>query len=122
MSEKKKILVVDDDVSFVDSAEAVLKAKNFEIIKAFDAESGIEALVIENPDIVLLDVNLPDVNGFEVLKTIRTSKDFSKTPVILITGDMAVQVDKGFAEGADDVVFKPIDIEKLYLDINRLLK
>jgi DNA-binding response OmpR family regulator len=119
---KKKILVVDDDVSFVDSAEAVLKTKNFEVIKAFDAESGVEAFALENPDIVLLDVNLPDKNGFEVLKTIRTSKNYCVVPVILITGDMAVQVDKGFAEGADDIIFKPIDIEKLSMDIRRLLK
>lgn len=122
MSEKKKILIVDDDVSFVESAEAVLKGKSYEVIKAFNAESGIEALAMENPDIILLDVNLPDKNGFEVLKIIKTSNSFADLPVILITGDMAVQVDKGFAEGADDVIFKPIDIEDLTYNINRLLK
>ena len=122
MSKRKKILIIDDDVSFLESAEAVLKTKEFEVIKALDAESGIEALALEHPNIVLLDVNLPDKNGFEVLKTIKNSKDFSSLPVILITGDMAVQVDKGFAEGADDVVFKPLDIGKLSLNINRLLK
>jgi DNA-binding response OmpR family regulator len=122
VSKKKKILVVDDDVLFVESAEAVLQTKEFDVIKAFDAESGIEALAVERPDIVLLDVNLPDKNGFEVLKIIKTSKSFSVLPVILITGDMAVQVDKGFAEGADDVVFKPIDMDKLSSYINRLLE
>lgn len=122
MSEKKKILIVDDDASFVDSAEAVLEDKGFEVIKAFNAETGIEALALENPDIVLLDVNLPDKNGFEVLKTIKTSINFAELPVILITGDMAVQVDKGFAAGADDVIFKPIDIEGLAINISRLIK
>ena len=80
------------------------------------------ALAVENPDIVLLDVNLPDKNGFEVLKTIKTSINFAELPVILITGDMAVQVDKGFAAGADDVIFKPIDIEGLAINISRLVK
>ncbi len=122
MSEKKKILIVDDDASFVDSAKAVLEDKGFEVIKAFNAETGIEALAVENPDIVLLDVNLPDKNGFEVLKTIKTSINFAELPVILITGDMAVQVDKGFAAGADDVIFKPIDIEGLAINISRLVK
>lgn len=122
MSEKKKILIIDDDASFVDSAKAVLEDKGFEVIKAFNAETGIEALAVENPDIVLLDVNLPDKNGFEVLKTIKTSINFAELPVILITGDMAVQVDKGFAAGADDVIFKPIDIEGLAINISRLVK
>ncbi|MCL1972051.1 MAG: response regulator [Endomicrobia bacterium] len=122
MSGKKKILIIDDDASFVESAEAVLKTKDFEVIKAFNAESGIEALAVENPGIVLLDVNLPDKNGFDVLKMIRTSQSFSELPVILITGDIAVHVDKGFSEGADDVVFKPIDLEKLSKNVSRLLK
>ncbi|MDR1195025.1 MAG: response regulator [Endomicrobium sp.] len=122
MIKKKKILIVDDDVSFADSVEAILKAKGFEMIKAFNAETGIEALALENPDIVLLDVNLPDKNGFEVLKVIKTSTNFSELPVILITGDMAIQVDKGFAAGADDIIFKPIDIDDLCININRLLK
>jgi len=122
VAKNKKILIVDDDSSFVESAEAILKIKKFDVIKAFNAETGVEALVVEYPDIVLLDVNLPDKNGFEVLKTIKNSKNFSTLPVILITGDMTVHVDKGFAEGADDVIFKPIDIDKLSLNINRLLK
>jgi Response regulators consisting of a CheY-like receiver domain and a winged-helix DNA-binding domain len=119
---RKKIIIIDDDLSFLESAEEVLKTENFDVIKALNAESGIEALALENPDLILLDVNLPDKNGFEVLRIIKTSKNFSQVPVILITGDMAVHVDKGFSEGADDCVFKPIDIAKLVTNINRLLK
>ncbi|MDR2426052.1 MAG: response regulator [Endomicrobium sp.] len=122
MNKKSKILIIDDDVSFVDSEAAVLNAKGFEVIKAFTSESGMEALALKNPDIVLLDVNLPDKNGFEVLQIIKNSRNFSELPVILITGDMAVQVDKGFAAGADDVIFKPIDIDDLCANLNRLLK
>lgn len=119
---EKRILIIDDDVAFLDSAEEVLKAKDFIVSKALNAESAFEALASDSPDIILLDVNLPDKNGFEVLRIIRASKAFSTTPVILITGDIAVQVDKGFSEGADDCIFKPIDIDKLINDINRLLK
>jgi len=120
--EKKKILVVDDDVSFVESVGEVLKASNFEIAKASGAEQAFEALSLEKPDLILLDVNLPDKNGFDVLRVIRASMDFSRTPVILITGDMTVQIDKGFSEGADDCIIKPVNLDKLVKDINRLLK
>ena len=119
---KKKILVVDDDAAFLDSVEGVLEAKNFQVIKALSAESAYEALSADKPDLILLDVNLPDRNGFEVLRTIKASKDFSNISIILITGDMTVHVDKAFAEGADDCVFKPIDMDKLVLYMNRLLK
>ncbi|MCL2335372.1 MAG: response regulator [Endomicrobia bacterium] len=120
--EKKKILVVDDDVSFVESVGEVLKASNFEIAKASGAEQAFEALSLEKPDLILLDVNLPDKNGFDVLRVIRASMDFSRTPVILITGDMTVQIDKVFSEGADDCIIKPVNLDKLVKDINRLLK
>lgn len=119
---EKRILIIDDDISFLDSAEEVLKAKDFIVSKALNAESAFEALATDRPDIILLDVNLPDKNGFEVLKVIKSSKAFSDTPVILITGDITVQVDKGFSEGADDCIFKPIDINKLLKNIDRLLK
>lgn len=119
---KKTILLIDDDLAFIDSAEEILKSKDFGVIKALNAESAFEALTNENPDIILLDINLPDKNGFDVLRTIKSSHNFSSTPVILITGDMAVHVDKAFAEGADDCVFKPIDMNKLIQTINRLLK
>jgi len=120
--ENKKILIIDDDVSFVDSVSEILKHKQFEVSKAFSAESAFEALSSEKPDLILLDVKLPDKNGFDVLRVIKSSRDFSDTPVILITGDMTVQIDKGFSEGADDCIFKPVNVDKLVKDINRLLK
>ncbi len=118
----RKILIVDDDSSFVDSSETILKTKGFDVAKAANAETAFEALSTEKPDLVLLDVNLPDKNGFEVLRAMKKSKNFMNTPVILITGDMTVQIDKGFSEGADDCIFKPINMEKLVASINRLLK
>ncbi|MDR1695073.1 MAG: response regulator [Endomicrobium sp.] len=121
--ENKKVLVVDDDEVFLDSTQAALETKGFKIIKALSAESAFEALSHnERPDLILLDINLPDKNGFEVLRTIRESANFSNIPVILITGDVTVQIDKAFAEGADDCVFKPIDMDKLVSDMNRLLQ
>jgi len=118
--EKKKILIVDDDAAFLESSAAILEDKNFCVAKAKNAEAAFEALTVENPDIILLDINLPDKNGFEVLKIIKESKDFSKIPVILITGDLAVHIDRGFCSGADDCIFKPIDMDALVAMMNKL--
>jgi DNA-binding response OmpR family regulator len=119
---KKTILIVDDEVGFCESLAAVLEAKDYKTLKAATAEAGLEALASERPDIVLLDVNLPDKNGFEVLRIIKSSKDFKSIPVILITGDTAVHVDRAFSEGADDCVFKPVDMEKLSAEIDTLTR
>jgi len=121
-NEQRKILIIDDDKVFLDSIGEIFRIHNFEVFEAQTAETGYEALVDIVPNVVLLDINLPDKNGFEVLKTIRASKTFSDMIVILITGDSAVDIDNAFDSGADDCVFKPIDVEKFILRIEKLLK
>lgn len=121
-NEQRKILIIDDDKVFLDSIGEIFRIHNFEVFEAQTAETGYEALVDIVPDVVLLDINLPDKNGFDVLKTIRASKNFSDMIVILITGDSAVDIDNAFDSGADDCVFKPIDVEKFILRIEKLLK
>jgi DNA-binding response OmpR family regulator len=121
-NEQKKILIIDDDKVFLDSMCEIFKVYNFDVFEAQTAETGYEALVEIVPDVVLLDINLPDKNGFEVLKTIRESKNFADMIIILITGDSTVDVDNAFDSGADDCVFKPIDVENFILRINKLLK
>ncbi len=119
---KKKIVIIDDDKIFLDSICEIFKMYDFEVFEAQTAETGYEALVEVMPDILLLDINLPDKNGIDMLKTIRASKNFGDLVVILITGDSTVDVDNAFDSGADDCVFKPLDIEKFILRVNRLLK
>jgi DNA-binding response OmpR family regulator len=119
---KKKVLIIDDETVFLETTAAILESKDYKALKAATAEAGLEALAFERPDIVLLDVNLPDKNGFEVLRAIKSSKDFKRLPVILITGDTTVHVDRAFSEGADDCVFKPVDMDKLFVEIERLVR
>jgi len=119
---KKKILIVDDEIGFLETAAAVFETKNYVVVKAITAEAGLEALSFERPDIVLLDVILPDKDGFEVLKIIKASRDFKTVPVILITGDTTVDIDRAFKEGADDCVFKPLDMEKLVAEIDKIVR
>ncbi|MBQ3943480.1 MAG: response regulator transcription factor [Elusimicrobia bacterium] len=122
MDKKKKILIVDDDIVFLETVTTILKEEDFEIFEATTAESGFEVLVNNNPDLIILDKNLPDKSGFEVLKSIRKSKDYSKVPVMIITADTAVSVDEAFDKGADDCIFKPLDVEETIKRIKQLLK
>lgn len=120
--DKKKILIVDDDIVFLETVTTILKEENFEVFDATTAESGFEVLVNNNPDLIILDKNLPDKSGFEVLKSIRKSKNYSEIPVMIITADTAVSVDEAFDKGADDCIFKPLDVEETIKRIKQLLK
>ena len=122
MDTKKKILIVDDDIVFLETVTTILKEENFEVFDATNAESGFEVLVNNNPDLIILDKNLPDKSGFEVLKSIRKSKNYSTIPVMIITADTAVSVDEAFDKGADDCIFKPLDVEETIKRIKQLLK
>jgi len=122
LKEKKKILIVDDDISFLETFSLILKDENFDVFKADTAESGFEALVVSKPDLVILDKNLPDKSGYEVLNSINKSKYFFFIPVMLITADTATLVDEAFDKGADDCIFKPINQQETLKRIKNLLK
>ena len=109
----KKILIIDDDRSFLYTVEIIFKEKGFEVFKAETAGSGFNSLRKNMPDIILLDVNLPDKNGFDVLKYLKKHKDYSHIPVFVITGDNTVHIDKSFELGAEDCFFKPLNIDEI---------
>jgi len=119
--ENKKIIIIDDDKIFSETLASILKLSNFEVFEEQTAESGFEAIVNVNPNLVLLDINLPDKSGFEVLAAIKNSDKFSDIPVFLITGDTAVDIDKAFEKGADDCLFKPINSDDAIKRIKKAL-
>jgi DNA-binding response OmpR family regulator len=119
--ENKKIIIVDDDKIFLETMASVLRLSDFDVYEEQTAESGFEAIITVNPDLVLLDINLPDKSGFEVLTAIKKSDKFSELPVFLITGDTAMDVDKAFEKGADDCLFKPINSEDAIKRIKKVL-
>ncbi len=115
----KKVIIIDDDEIFLETLANVLKLSDLDVYQEKTAESGFEAIVNIEPDLVLLDINLPDKSGFEVLSAIKKSNKFSSLPVFLITGDTAVDVDKAFEKGADDCLFKPVNTKDV---VNRIKK
>lgn len=108
----RKILVVDDNVEFVDVVRRVLESKGFQISIALDGKAAIEKVLCENPELVLLDLKLPDISGEEVLKRIKEiNKDIA---IIVVTGFGGEQVAVDLMrKGAIDFLSKPVENEVL---------
>jgi DNA-binding response OmpR family regulator len=106
MMQQFRILVIDDNREILDMMELVLQQAGFEVVVAPDPSSGLRAVYQERPDAVLLDVIMPEMDGFEVCRRIRELTDL---PILLYTGKASEPEDivRGFAAGADDYITKP---------------
>lgn len=121
--EKRKILVVDDEIDNVVLLEKRLKATGYEVISAYDGDEAIDKAFNENPDLILLDIMMPKKDGFEVLKILRDNPKTKNIPVIMLTAKAEVS-DKvrGLETGAIDYVTKPFDFKELQARILTNLK
>jgi DNA-binding response OmpR family regulator len=116
----QRILVVDDEPKIRMTLRGYLEADGFEVLESPDGPSGLAAAVRERPDLIVLDVMLPGLDGFEVLRRIRTT---SQVPVILLTA-RTEEVDRviGFTAGSDDYVTKPFSARELALRARAILR
>jgi PleD family two-component response regulator len=106
---EKKILIVDDDKMNIIALAHYLKPP-YEIIVALDGVSALEMAEKHTPDIILLDIIMPDINGFDVLTKLKKSETTKDIPIIFITGlDTNEIMDRGLALGAVDYITKPFD-------------
>ena len=117
---EKKILIVDDEKPIVDILDFNLSKEGFSTIVAYDGEEAIQRALETKPDLILLDLMLPKIDGFNVCKELRKHLT---CPIIMLTAKEEV-VDKiiGLELGADDYMVKPIDIEEMLLRIQVLLR
>jgi two-component system response regulator VicR len=116
----KKILVVDDEKNIVDIIAFNLNKEGYDVIYAYDGKTGLELALNENPDLVLLDLMMPGLDGYEVCKAIRQK---SQIPIIMLTA-RAEEVDKvlGLELGADDFVTKPFGLRELMARVRANLR
>ncbi len=116
----KKVLIVDDEKNIVDIIAFNLKKEGYEVLKAFDGEEGVRKTFAEEPDLILLDIMMPKVDGYEACKKIREKRN---TPIIMLTA-RAEEVDKvlGLELGADDYVTKPFGIRELMARVKANLR
>ena len=115
-----KALIIEDDKILSNNICESLKHK-FDMVQAFDGEEGLERLFRERFDVVILDVMMPKLNGYEVLEQMRAAGD--NTPVLMLTalGQVADQV-KGLRAGADDYLSKPFDLDIFQARLDALVR
>jgi len=110
----KKILLVDDSNTILMMERMVLKKTDYQIITAHDGEEGVRRALAERPDVILMDVVMPKMNGFEACRRLRQEEATKRTPIIMVTTRAeAINVEAGFESGCNDYVTKPIDALEL---------
>jgi len=118
-----KILIVDDESAARAALEALLRREGFDVRDASDGPSALSACATFRPDLILLDILMPGINGFEVCRRIKATPETRLTPVVLITGLSATEDRiEGINAGADDFLSKPIDINELLARTRSLLR
>ena len=119
---KAKILVVDDNEKNVELLEAVLLAAGYDVLKAYDGKQAIEAIGKERPDLLLLDIMMPQLDGFQVCGMLRKDPQNSNLPIIMATSkDKESDIVQSLEKGADDYIVKPIDKKTLLAKIEDML-
>jgi len=119
----QKILVVEDNQDNRELVVKVLKINGYHVIEAVDGEEAIEKTKAENPDLILMDLFIPKIDGYEVTRRLKRDKDLKSIPIIALTahamkGDMEVAL----AAGCDGYIPKPIDVRELPKQIEHFLK
>jgi CheY-like chemotaxis protein len=118
-----KILAVDDNEAHNYALRKMLEHKGFEVLAAFSGSQTI-ALAEQKPDIVLLDVNLPDVNGFEVCRRLKQANHTKEIPVVFLsaTNQTAAAVNEAKEAGADNFLFYPVEPDHLLMVVRGVLE
>jgi two-component system alkaline phosphatase synthesis response regulator PhoP len=118
-----RILVCDDERSIVRLIQVNLERQGWEVIPAYDGKEGLEKILKEKPDVVVLDVMMPYMDGFEVLKNLRREPDTQNIPVVMLTAKAQDKdVFEGYHYGADVYLTKPFNPMELVTFIKRILQ
>ncbi|SDN07969.1 response regulator transcription factor [Vreelandella arcis] len=117
-----KVLVVDDEPNILISLEFLMEQAGFDVLTAEDGEQALAHVQQAKPDLILLDISLPGISGFDVLEQLRQDSTTATLPIIMLTAHgREVEREKGMALGADDYITKPFSTQALVEKVNALL-
>jgi two-component system response regulator VicR len=122
--EKRRILCIEDEPEMIDLIRLILERKGFQVIGAVGGAEGITAIRREKPDLILLDLMMPDIDGWEVYQQMKADEALSKIPVIVITAK-AQSIDKVLGlhvAKVDDYITKPFNPRELQESVERILR
>lgn len=118
---KKTLLLLEDDIALNETLVDYLESLDYSVVPVYDGNSALDAIYENSFDLLLLDVNVPDINGFEVLK--QTREQGTTTPAIFITSlNSMSDLENGYNSGCDDYIRKPFALQELKLRIQTILK
>ena len=122
MGNKKRILCIEDEAEMIDLTRLVLEREGFEVLGAVGGSQGLELIKTEKPDLVLLDLMMPDIDGWEVYRRMKADDNLADIPVIVVTAK-AQSIDKVLGlqvAKVDDYITKPFGPKELLTSINRI--
>ena len=120
--DKKKVLIVDDELDIVETLKFGLELENIECIEAYDGEEALSKAKNEKPDLILLDVMLPKINGYKVSRLLKFDELYKNIPIIMLTArSQETDIKTGGETGADEYVTKPFDMDKLVSMVKKYL-
>ena len=128
MERRAKILLIDDDPDFVEATKVVLESQPYEVITALSGKEGLKKAREQKPDLVLLDIIMPGVDGFQVCQQLKKDRQLAKIPVIMITSfsekyrETSLGLSQGLTLEAEDFVDKPVTPAELLIRVEKWLK
>jgi len=116
-----KLLVVDDEPATVDMLTMFLEISGHTVAGALSGSDGLLLLEVEKPDLMIVDLMMPDMEGFEVCKRVRASEQYADTPILILSARTDTEsIEKALDSGANAYMTKPPDLSALLLEVERL--
>ena len=128
MEKKAKILIVDDDVDFVEATKTILESKPYEVIIAYEGDEALRKARKENPDLILLDIIMPIKDGFTAAEQLKKDPKVSRIPIVMLTSfstkgaGTGIPRSRGMALNTEDYIEKPVSPKELLRKVESYLK
>ena len=121
--DKKRILIIEDEADMMEMVKFRLEASGFEVICASDGEAGLDKAAKENPDLILLDLMLPRIDGYKVCRELKSDEGYRRIPIVIFTARASERErEMGLDCGAEAYITKPFEPQALVDKINELLE